>query len=168
MNSTIHEDLLQKDFEKWTIIFQAIMIVPEYMNFVFLLSGIYGMYRGIEIQHPLYATIFLDLMIALFFTLLDMIAFFYMSPDKFFPTTNTNSGVALHFHCTCWCVTSIIRYIYIVHENWIHKAIPNHKYQCYMAIGFTFILYLALSFPSMGYSIYLGNYFYYNFSENLF
>jgi hypothetical protein len=158
MNYTINEDLLQTDFEKWTVIFQAIMIVPEYFNFVFLLLGIYGMYRGIEIQHPLYATIFLDLMFALFLTVLDMIAFFNVSTDKFVITTNFNSGVALHFHCTCWCVSSIIRYIYIVYENWIHTAIPNHKTQCYMAIGFTFILYLALSFPTMCYSIYLGSY----------
>jgi hypothetical protein len=155
MNGSFSEVLLQNSFENETWL-QAAMIVPEYFNFVFLLAGIYGMYEGIEIQHPLYAVIFLNLMIALFFTVVDLIIFFFLCSNRFVSVANASSGVSLFFHCTCWCVTSIIRYLYIVHENWIHSVVPSLKSQRFLAFGLTFVLFLTLTSPPLGYGIYLG------------
>jgi hypothetical protein len=71
------------------------------------------MYHGIEIQHPLNAMMLLYLIIAFFLLKLDLIAFFFVSSERFVSISNANSGCTLFFHCTCWCVTSIIRYLYI-------------------------------------------------------
>jgi uncharacterized membrane protein len=67
---SIIEDLYHNHFENenWIVIVQSAMIVPDFFNCVVLLLGIYGMYHGIEIQHPLYAIMFLNLIIALLFT----------------------------------------------------------------------------------------------------
>ena len=157
---SIIENLRYNHFENENLIMivHTAMIVPDYLNCALLLLGIYGMYHGIEIQHPLYAMMFLNLIIALLFTLLDLIAFFFLSSDRFVSISNANSCFTLFFHCTCWCVTSIIRYLYICHDNWIHRVIPNHQHQCYLAFGFSFVLFLTLSFPPIGYAMYLGKY----------
>jgi hypothetical protein len=94
----------------------------------------------------------------LLFTLLDLIAFFFLSSDIFVSISNANSGFTLFFHCTCWCVTSIIHYLHICHDIWIHKVIPSHQHQCFLAFGFSFVLFLTLSFPPIGYAMYLGKY----------
>jgi len=160
MNLSVSEDLPLNHLKNETliVILQTAMIVPEYFNLVFLLLGIYGMYQGIEIQHPLYAMIFLNLIVALFFTLLDLAVFFFLSTDRFVSILNASSTVALFFHCTCWCVTSIIRYLYIVHENWIHIVVPSHQKQCFLAFGLTFILFFTLTVPPFGYARFLGKY----------
>jgi hypothetical protein len=158
MNQSFIEDLPQNHLENQTLIMilQTAMIVPECFNLVFLLAGIYGMYHGIEIQHPLYAMIFLNLIVALFFTLLDLTVFFFISPERFVSILNASSAAALFFHCICWCVTSIIRYMYIVHEDWIHSVMPKHQIQCYLTFACSFILFCALTFPVIGYGIFLG------------
>ena len=56
-------------------------------------------------------------------------------------------------------VTSIIRYIYIVHENWIHNKIPNFKHQCIVAHAALIVFLLALMGPPFGYSFSIGNIF---------
>ena len=38
-----------------------ILILPETLNLIFLISGVTGMYNGVEIQHPLYTVLFTNL-----------------------------------------------------------------------------------------------------------
>ena len=161
MNQSFIKDLSLNniDNENWTIFVQAILIAPEYVNCLFLLLGIYGMYHGIEIQHPLYATIFLNLVVAFFFTLLDIIAFLFISTETFISISNASSGFTLYFHCTNWCVSSVIRYVYIVHEIWINNVMPSHQSQCLLASCFSFVFCLTLSGPTFGYAIYIGTIF---------
>jgi hypothetical protein len=160
MNLSVSESLPNYQLENntLTMILQTAMIVPEYFNLVFLLAGIYGMYQGIEIKHPLYAVIFLNLSFALFLTVVDLIVYFFLPTDRFVVILNASSVASLFFHCTCWCVTSIIRYLYIVHENWIHIVVPSHQKQCFLAFGLTFILFFTLTVPPFGYARFLGKY----------
>jgi hypothetical protein len=133
-----------------------VKLITEYLNLIFLLLGLYGMYQGVEIQHPLYAILFLNLSVALFFTALDTIAFNFIPSDKFLTLSNTISGLSLFFHCTCWCMTSIIRYIYIFHDNWIQDFMPSHKRQCHSAFALSILFSVGLSVPVYGYAFYLG------------
>ena len=157
MNITSVLDMTEQGYNNWTILLRATIIVPEYLNGLFLVLGINGMHSGVEIQHPLYATIFFNLIVALFFTVVDIISFFFISTDKFISLANTSSGITLLFHCVCWCVTSVIRYFYIVHETWIHNVMPSHHYQCYLSIGFSFVMLFALLTPPVGFAVHLGN-----------
>ena len=145
-----------KGFENLPIILQSALVVPEYFNLIFLVLGIYGMYHGIEIQHPLYAILFLNLMVPFILTSVSIIAFYFIPIDKFLIIANSSSGLSLYFHSVCWCMTSVIRYIYIFHDNWIHTHIPNHIIQCFAAIGLTFAFCVFLSAPAFVSAIYIG------------
>jgi hypothetical protein len=147
--------------ENFSILLQSALVIPEYFNWIFLILGIYGMYQGIEIQHPLYAILFLNLIVPFVFTSINIVAFFFIPIYKFFIIANSSSGLSIYFHSVCWCMTSVIRYIYIFHENWIHSHIPNHKIQCLAAIGLTLTFCVFLSSPAFISAIYIGNYFYF-------
>ncbi len=40
---------------------------------------------------------------------------------------NVNNLMCLLFHCTDWCLVSILRYAYILHEDWLHDRWPDPK-----------------------------------------
>ena len=148
-----------EDLDKWPLVLQSILVVPEYFNLIILLLAVYGMYHGIEIHHPLYAILFLNLIVPLLFTVVDMIAFVFISCNNYVTLSNTNSGFSLFFHCTSWCLSSIIRYIYIVAPDWIHNHIPNARSQCYATFGMAILFSFSLFAPSISYAMYLGKFF---------
>jgi hypothetical protein len=41
-----------------------VVVLPDCANVTVLLIGLYGMYQGIEVQHPLYAVLFLNLAVS--------------------------------------------------------------------------------------------------------
>jgi hypothetical protein len=151
MNFTLNENS-----EIPTVFLEGVLLTPECFNFIFLVLGLYEMYNGIEIQHPLYATVYLNLMVALLFTTIDLISLIFLSVDKFVTLSKQTGGFTVLFHCSTWCISSAICYIYIVHNDWIYRVIPMQQKQCYYAIGFSFILFVLLLLPPYGYSIYLG------------
>jgi len=53
-------------------------------------------------------------------------------------------------------MTSIIRYIYIFHDNWIQDFMPSHKRQCHSAFALSILFSVGLSVPVYGYAFYLG------------
>ena len=93
----------------------SILVAPEFVNLIFLIIGIYGMQKGIEISHPLYAILFLNLITSLAVTLINISAFPFTQSEQYVIVSNSMNGSSLVFHCNCWCVTSIMRYLYIVH-----------------------------------------------------
>jgi len=113
-----------------SLILQYSLIVPEYVNFPFLLVTIFGMYQGIEIRHPLYAVLFLNLIVAFATTVTHIVSFTVLHIDKFVIVSNLLNSQSLYFYCTSWCVTSVIRYVYIFHEEWIHNLIPSSNVKC--------------------------------------
>ena len=116
---------------------QVFFVSPEIFNLLILVPTTYGFYQGIEIQHPLYAVLFFNLMISLANSIIS-IAGFVLLPFKYFVQhLNVMNILHLFFLCSNWCVTSVIRYIYILHENWLHTLIPSPKLRCYTAIGFS-------------------------------
>jgi hypothetical protein len=142
-----------------SICLQITLIAPDYVGLLILSSGLYGMYQGIEVQHPLYAILFINLIIPSVLSMVDILAFVVIAPiEKYIMLTNVNSCISTFFHFTCWCLSSIIRYIYMVHENKLHEVIPSMKRQCHIAIALAIIFSIALSAPLLGYAVYLGWY----------
>ena len=117
-----------------SLILQYSLIVPEYVNFPFLLVTIFGMYQGIEIRHPLYAVLFLNLIVAFATTVTHIVGFTVLPIDKFVIVSNLLNSQSLYYHCTSWCVTSVIRYVYIFHEEWIHNLIPSSNMKCFLGL----------------------------------
>jgi hypothetical protein len=67
--------------------------------------------------------------------------------------------LSLFFHCNSWCLTSILRYIYIVFNDWINQRVPDEKVLCAIACIFPFVSYSLLAVPPFCYAHYLGQYF---------
>jgi len=151
------------DPDQLPLALEAILITPELLNFVLLLIGINGMYKGIEIQHPLYSILFLNLTFAWFSTLINATAFNFVTDGTYLRLANSTSSFALYFHVICWLVTTVIRYLYILHDVWLHKTIPNAQVQCFISIGSVFGLTMALASPSFGYALLLGGIFHQHF-----
>jgi hypothetical protein len=112
--------------------------------------------KGIEISHPLYATIFLSLVVSFLVTITNISVFPFVSNERYLLIANALSGLIGLVQCICWCITSIIRYIYIVHEDWIHSKIPNVKMQTAIALMSVLVSFFALLLPAYGFAIYLG------------
>ena len=134
-----------------------ILVFPEFTNLTFLIIGVYTMYHGIEIYHPLYAILFVNLLIALSVTVVNISAFPFIHIEKYVMLSNSLNGFfSLLFHCNCWCICSIMRYLYIVHDSWMEKITTNIKLQFTGAIIVAFGSFFALVLPELVYAIHLG------------
>jgi hypothetical protein len=129
-------------------ILQIICVIPEYINLFFLSCSIYGMYQGIEIAHPLYAVLFLNLIVSLISSTVDIFVFCFISTTSYVLFSNIMNGLSLFFHCTSWCVTSILRFVYIIHGDWFNNWIPSQKFQCASALIMTCLLTVIQSLPT--------------------
>ena len=136
--------------------YTSILVIPEFVNLNFLIIGIYGMHQGIQISHPIYAILFLNLTISLATTLINICAFPFSHSEHYVMMSNAMNGLSIVFHCNCWCISSIIRYLYIVHDSWIHSRIPNIKHQRNLAVFTTCVSNVALLLPVSGFAMYLG------------
>jgi hypothetical protein len=101
------------------IVLEHLLVLPEYLGLLFLLTSIYGMYQGIEIRHPLYTILFINLIVPAICSAIDILSFYAMPKDKFVKISNSNSAISLFFHTNCWYLTSGLGYIYILHGDWI-------------------------------------------------
>ena len=77
MNNSTNISFVEKPvhFDNLIWILPHLLIVPEYFNLIVLIVGVYGMYQGIEITHPLYAILFVNLIVPLCFTSMDLVMF---------------------------------------------------------------------------------------------
>ena len=141
-----------------SLFLQYLLIFPEYVNFIFLFLGIYGMYHGIEIQHPLYTVLFVNLNVACISSAVNIIGFELIPVHKYAVLSNLTNSQSLYFHCTSWCITSILRYIYIFHEDQVHNTILSARLKCFLAIVASFGFSCIQSSPVFVVIIYFGNY----------
>ena len=148
-----------ENIDDWPLFLQATLVAPEYINFIFLLLAAYGMYQGVEIQHPLYSVLFLNLIIPLCLTVTNIIGFVFIPCSKYITLSNSNSAFCMYFHCTCWCLSSIIRYIYIISPDWIHNLMPSVRYQCFVTHVIAVLMSFLVSSPMFSYAIYLGKFY---------
>ena len=107
--------------------FSLFHLSPGIINIVFLLIGTCQMYFGIDINHPIYSTLFCNLFITLISSIIDVFIFPFISAVKYIILVNGNNLLCLLFHCCSWSVSSVLRYLYIIHANWLHTKFPEAK-----------------------------------------
>ena len=66
-----------------SITMRTILIVPELSNFSLLGIGLLEMYHGIEIGHPIYAILFVNLLVAFSSSFLGILSYFYRSDSLY-------------------------------------------------------------------------------------
>jgi len=117
-------------------------IILETINSVILLVGTYFVYIGIEINHPIYAIIFCDFIGSLVTSLFSAaILPLSLSHIRYTPMAHTSSVICLDFHCCCWCVLSALRYLYVIHKDWIEEKFPDVKVLVWYSLGVLGVLF---------------------------
>jgi len=144
--------------ESFGTVLQTLFIVPELINVTCFLLGIYGMYHGIEIQHPLYAILFFNLIVPLISSTVNLSVVGFSSFETYLKVSNLTNWISIYFHGTSWLLSSLIRYVYIMHKDWLFSKFPDVKKQGWIALGLDIALTLLLILPTVGSAILLGNY----------
>ena len=90
------------------------------------------------------------------FSAVDIVIFGFVTTKQYLLLSNALIALSLYFHCTAWLVTSLFRFIYIEHEEWIHMLIPSVKKQAVVAVCLTLLVYPFFGFPPYGFAMTLG------------
>ena len=120
----------------------CLQISPGIVNIILLTIGLCQMYFGIEIAHPVYAVLFVNLLVTLLSSVIDVFIFPFVTILKYAVLVNGNNTMCFLFHFCSWCVLSFLRYMYIVNSKWLHKTFPNAKIICVLAIFNQFLIFV--------------------------
>ncbi len=116
------------------------------------------MYNGIEIQHPLYAILFCNLIVPLISSSINLSVYGFVPLKFYIKVSNFTYGFSVYFHAICWLLSSLIRYLYIMNNDWLYSKFPDVKRQGLIALVLEIALTILLLMPITGTAILLGNY----------
>ena len=71
-----------------------------------------------QISHPVYAVLFLNLLVQLASSVLGLAAYPFLETAKYVRLANGNNSLSLLFHCSAWCITSVLRFVIAFLEMW--------------------------------------------------
>ena len=131
-------------------------IFLDITNIIVLTSGICLMYFGIEICHPMYAILFTNLVVTVISSLINVLVFPFIKTVNFNNLINGNGAACLLFHCSCWCVVSILRYLYIIHRPWLDKTFPKPFYLMLLSLFGVVALFSLGCFLIISTAVYSG------------
>ena len=129
---------------------------PNILLIILLVVGIWQMYLGIEITHPVYMALFCNLVTHLCASIVEMLISPFLVKIRVTTLVKGTSTLCVLFHCCCWCVLSILRYIYIIHSDWLVKKIPENKTITKITLLAIYTLYLVCSITLFLPTIYFG------------
>jgi len=93
-----------------------------------------------------------NLLITLLSSFFNVISYPFVNEVKYSTVVNATNAVSLMFHCCCWSVLSALRYLYIIHENWINETFEKPVYVSFIGITIIFIIFafsLLTNFTAM-------------------
>jgi hypothetical protein len=108
-----------------TIVMVVIPVCLELVNIMMLTAGMCLLYLGIEISHPIYGILFSNLIVTTISSLINVLVFPFVKTIQYNTLVNGNNAACLNFHCCCWCILSVLRYLYIIHKPWLDKTFPK-------------------------------------------
>lgn len=104
---------------------EVFVIIPDAINIVLLLLNLHQMYVGIEIYHPVYSILFINLVSALIASISEILILTLVSVLKTTIIVRGCTTFSLLFHHWSWCIVSVLRYLYIIESNWLHEKIAE-------------------------------------------
>jgi hypothetical protein len=107
---------------------------PEFLNIILLTTFIGQIYTGLEIEHPIYKTVFCNLCVTLISSLINTVIFPFIKILRLSSLMNANNALCIVFHYSSWCILSILHYLYIIHIDWLHKTFPQTSTIGHLAI----------------------------------
>ena len=130
--------------------------ITDLFNVVLLVVGLNLMYRGIEISHPVFGVLFCNLIVALSTSITEILAVETVSNIRVTTIAGCFTAALVHFHCCCWCILSILRYLYIVHSDWLISRCPQSNRILLISLLTIFTMFFILSAYVFGIVIYFG------------
>jgi len=118
-----------------------VQVILELFSSVTIIYVVYKMFKGIEISHPLYAIIFCNLITSLLSSLLNSIVFPFISSVRYTSLVNGNNIACLCFHFCCWCILSILRYLYILKKDYLDEKFSEPAKLLHVSIFALFLLF---------------------------
>jgi hypothetical protein len=101
------------------------------------------MYHGIEIEHPIFRVLFCNLIVTFSSSAVNLIAYPIEKEIKYSTIVNSNNAFSLLFHCCCWFIVSLLRFMYIVHKDWLFERFPDQIVLNKLAVASVFVTYLV-------------------------
>ena len=134
----------------------VVLLLPEYANLLLFIAGIFGMYNGVEISHPIFSVLFANLVMGLVSTILNISGYIFFSLEQYLNYSSGCNGIFVNFHCSVWCITSILRCIYILHSGWIDQEFPNQNKLTAISVASVYLLFAVLVLPIVGSAMSFG------------
>jgi len=134
----------------------SFFIIPDIINIVLVLLSIRQMYHGIEISHPVYSILFCDLVSASLASISEIMILLLVSELKTATIVKGCTLFSLLFHHCCWCVVSILRYLYIIESDWLHWRFQEHWKLTAVSITAVYLFYTASASANFFVLIYNG------------
>jgi hypothetical protein len=153
-NSTYLTTIIQQNFITNSHSIIATVICDSF-NIMILVWGLHLMYLGIEIVHPVFATLFCNLMSVLAVSIIEILLIPFLNEIRIETLVRSSSAFYALFHACTWLVMSFLRYVYIVHGNWVHKIFPEAKVLTFVSLSTIYCIYgvsMSVILP-----IFLGN-----------
>ena len=125
------------------------VLLPEVFALPIFVAAIYVMYRGVEIDHPVFRIIFNNLIFQLTITAI-VILFQLLSSirNNAILASELANLAGLLFHNSTWLILSFLRYAYKVKPDLLHSKFPDpgqiSKYSQAAVISFCFLTLAAM------------------------
>jgi hypothetical protein len=100
------------------------------------------MYNGIEIDHPVFRVLFCNLIATFISSAANVLAYPIQMSVKYSTIVNSTNCISLLFHCCSWLIVSLLRYTYIINNDWLFARFPDPKVLNRLAIASVFFTFL--------------------------
>lgn len=105
--------------------FQVLIVSIEIVEWPILLLGLLGMFFGLEISHPVYSVLFSNLSASFMCSSLNIVLISSVSFRTFARIALMANYACNVFHCCCWSIISILRFLILVKRDWTNSRFPD-------------------------------------------
>ena len=105
--------------------FRVLVVSIEIIEWPILLLGVLGIFFSLEISHPIYSVLLCNLSASFICSSVNIVNMLTSSFRFFSKTAIIANYICNIFHCCCWCVISILRYLILVKTDWTNKRFPD-------------------------------------------
>jgi hypothetical protein len=139
-----------------TLELKFLLTLPNILIIIILSLGLWQMCLGIEITHPVYMALFCNLITHLCASIVEILMALFLTDIRMTTLVKASTTLCILFHCCCWFVLSTLRYIYIIHSDWLSKKIPTNQTITIFTMLAIYTLFLVCSVPIFLPTIYFG------------
>ncbi len=102
------------------------------------------MFQGTDIDHPVYALLFSNLIFPLVATILNFVILIFATFDQWMRGSMITNYLSTHFHLVSWSIISVLRFLYLEHQSWLDSKFPDVKKLQIVSLLAQFGVYLLL------------------------